>query len=187
MERKQLFLDLMENPEMYFGKGVKLVLFPNGRHEIWLSAGPHGFRVTAGMGRAGLALNVERFVGGTAMTVSGNRCGDYEVTEQIDMSNVSICQYSNDERSQAFKQWYGLRHKPEEHGPAYYQGRLAAQTLDEPPERVLIENDSVIPGDRIGFLAGFWAQKAGLHDDGKKAPPKPGRKTPDQAGADSAQ
>lgn len=87
--------------------GCKVTVRPNGKSEIWIQdKRGHGFRITAGAGPAGLRVTAARFAGGNAITMTGNAHGTEKPVGGLDMSEVSICQYNNDEWSQAFKLWY---------------------------------------------------------------------------------
>lgn len=99
MPKKQVLEDLFP--------GCKVRICPNMENEIWIQdERGHGFRITAGAGPAGLRVTVGRFVGGNPITIGGNEHSTEEPFSGPDMSQVSLCQYNQDERSQAFKRWY---------------------------------------------------------------------------------
>jgi len=96
------YQELYRNPYSLFpagpnSEGVKTTIFPNGENEIWFQANDGlGIRVTAGNGPAGLGIRVQRFIAGNPLTV----------TDDGLTGEVSVCQYRQDDRSQAFKRWY---------------------------------------------------------------------------------
>ncbi len=104
---KVSYTRLFDQPEMLF-EGVETTLWPNGEPEIWFKTGDGlGFRLRVSNGPAGLGITINRFAGGVPVTVTGNVPPDDEIAPQRDQTEVTICQYRGDERSQAFKRWYG--------------------------------------------------------------------------------
>lgn len=104
---KKAYMELFDNREHLF-EGVETLLWPNGEPEIWFKTGDGlGFRLRVSNGPAGLGITINRFAGGVPVTVTGNMPPDDEIAPQRDQTEVSICQYRSDARSQAFKRWYG--------------------------------------------------------------------------------
>lgn len=101
------YADLFRDPSALFGPNTETVLFPNGENEIWLKDDRgFGVRITASRGDAGFGVTVQKFVGGTPLTLNGNTAKDWEPYAGPDMQEVTITQYLGDERSQQFKRWY---------------------------------------------------------------------------------
>lgn len=157
LARKQQFVDLFESGGEGYFKGCKVTLFPNGeKGEIWISDGMHGVRITAGKGRAGLRVSVERFAGGAPLSMTGNTHPDYMPIPLQDCQEISITQYNHDERSQAFKAWYAMSGEVQDQA-AYEVGRTAAKEGTElPTDKSRLNPD---------FLRGYLAQKGGVHDN----------------------
>ena len=105
---KKAYEALFDDPKTLF-EGVEVFLFPNGEREILVRDAKrgHAMRIKVSVGEAGLGLTVQRTTFGTALSVCGNREGDYEfVRLEDDAAELTITQYNGDERSQAFKRWY---------------------------------------------------------------------------------
>lgn len=104
---------LHDDPTALFDS-CEVILWPNGAPEIWIRStdGRRSFRLTASDGPAGLAINVERSVGGAPLTVGGNLSPDYAVSNVQDFATFSACQYRPDAWSQAFKAWCADHNAP---------------------------------------------------------------------------
>jgi hypothetical protein len=86
--------------------GVDTILFPNGQNEIWFKDeyGRH-FTVVASSGPAGFSVTVKAGFNASA-TLLGAKYPGYECFDEDDVKEVTLCQYNQDEASQAFKAWY---------------------------------------------------------------------------------
>ncbi len=102
---KTAYAELFDNKRALFPK-CDVTLFPNGTREIWITAGNHGLRITAGEGPAGLGIQIRRFVGGAPLSVSGNLSPDSAPMGVQDCEEITVTQYNSDDHSQAFKRWY---------------------------------------------------------------------------------
>jgi len=109
---KKRYQDLYDDPTTLF-KGATVTLFPNGENEIWVKSldGMFSFKITGGMGPAGLGLTITRLGLGTDITVFGyGGRNDSNLPAALpDVSDVELVQYKHDERSQAFKAWVQKR------------------------------------------------------------------------------
>jgi len=109
-------MDLFRNPRALFvggpdSDGAAVTLWPNGEDEIWIQDRKGaGFRITASRGPHGLGLQISRFCGSPAMTISANGAGigpNIPAIRQFDASDIEICQYDETATAQEFKTWYG--------------------------------------------------------------------------------
>ena len=123
---KTAYAELFDNPSALF-QDAEVLLWPNGVPEIWIRSkdGRKGFRITAGQGNAGFALTIGKFALSAPMTVGGNLQKDMEVFHAGDAYEVSLCQYNDDELSQAFKRWY--HHTGDEATRPPYPDKLEAK------------------------------------------------------------
>ena len=173
LKRRQDILSLSESDNGYFGKGVKFTLFPNGeKGVIWVSDGINGMAIKIGKGSRGLNVTINRHAGSAPMTMSGNQYKTEDVIPQMDTTEVSLTQYSNDPKAQAFKRWYGLDGTSEgdddpAHKAAHTAGRKCAQ--DGFTEKQIQAIEPPLP--ELGppmcaqhFWRGYFAQLAGLYD-----------------------
>lgn len=106
---KKLYRDLFDNPSAMFGEGVEVILFPNGENEIWIkNKAGHGFRVKAGIGKAGFSVTVRDFVGSARGDYSVARVSDskYDGTTIKDAREVSFTKYNQTDHALAFSNWY---------------------------------------------------------------------------------
>jgi hypothetical protein len=104
---KKQYTDLHDNPESLFGAGVQTILWPSGVPEIWFKDKEgRGFKVCVSSGPAGFSIRMSPFIGSPALTVSGNKTGDWAGFSGPDLVEATLTQYKADEKSQAFKAWY---------------------------------------------------------------------------------
>lgn len=161
LERNARFANLRDGEE-YF-PGVEMTLWPNDEHGvIWVrdAKGRNAaFSIKISSGKSGLGVTIGKFAGGLPLTVSGNRHGDMEPIQSIDAYEVTVTQYFPDERSQAYKQWYGLHQSPENDTErAVYNQGIADAKLDEADHNFRIFDDSY---DKM-WRAGYYAHFAGI-------------------------
>jgi hypothetical protein len=104
---KAQYARLFDDPSTLFGKGTKVLLYPNGEPEIWIqNALGQGFRITANNGPAGFGVTVSQFAGSPVATLAA-MCNSEPINADIDgIAAVSLTQYNSDEWSQQFKKWY---------------------------------------------------------------------------------
>lgn len=108
LRTKQQYLELFDNPNYLFGQGTKVILFPNGVHEIWIQNlnGTKGFSISASEGPVGFAVTVKTFAGTPDATLLNTIAADYSSINVDGVRETSLVQYNIDEKSQAFKRWY---------------------------------------------------------------------------------
>lgn len=163
LKREAQYKSLAEDGRDYF-PGCTMTLWPNGEGGvIWIGNGRHGVSIKAGTGPRGLGVTVRRFVGGAPLTVRADHIKDGSMAPAVDADEVTITQYNPDQKSQAFKIWYGLDGSAvdlddEAIKLAYKAGREAAQANKPLSECPLGGHD------KLAFQRGYYAQLAGLHD-----------------------
>lgn len=102
------YMELFRNPRALFSggpddTGVEVVLFPNGEREIWIKGTDgKGLRLRASEGPYGMGLQIDTFAGTTALTVMTDAASDSHLTAR----HISLCQYNNDAKAQAFREAY---------------------------------------------------------------------------------
>jgi len=104
---KKKYQELFDNPARLFGEDAQVVLWPNGVPEIWIKNrnGTKGVCITASEGPACFSVRVKHFIGAYDFTVLA--CNpDYEPQDIEPIRELEVCQYNQDEVSQAFKAWY---------------------------------------------------------------------------------
>lgn len=108
MKRTQAdYARLAKNPQHLVDR-VNVIL-RDGAIFVQSIDGRRSIKITPGDGPAGLAVNVERSIGGAPLTVFGNLAPGYVEMTPVDAESLSICQYRTDPWSKAFKAWYGRR------------------------------------------------------------------------------
>ena len=169
LQRKADISSLMEPDNGYFGKGIKLTMFPNGeKGEIWISDGRQGMCIKASKGPVGFGLTIEHFSGGMPMTVHGNLSGDLEPVVGGDFRYLSVTQYYPDERATAFKNWMACDFRTKdldkhpELKPHYQAGKLAATEGREPclDAPAFAAGATNAEDGKNAYLKGYWEVKA---------------------------
>jgi hypothetical protein len=181
LERRQKFMDLMNDPTSYFGKGTRLILFPNDRNEIWIGDqnGQLGIKITASAGPRGLGITITPHVGTPVVTVSGNDATESNSVGPNDMRYIELVQFKTwDAKSMAYKNWRATMDSPHYRDTndvdkpgnvtgAYDNGRAQAKQ-GRLIQECTVPDAAKFPVENNAFLRGFWAQCAGLHDDEDK-------------------
>ena len=102
---KKAYGELYNNPKRLFPE-ADVILFPNGRNEMWIKGKQGGFRITAGEGPAGFSITVSPFTGDNEVTGLAMVGTNYASSNIQNVKEMVLIQYNQDEKSQAFREWY---------------------------------------------------------------------------------
>jgi len=107
------YVDLYHDPTRLFSHGpveggvsyvgpVETILYPNGEPVIWFKTPDGlGLRLTVSNGPAGLGIHLDAFTGTPELTIASPNS-----------RHLELCQYRQDDRSQAYRRWYQRNASP---------------------------------------------------------------------------